>query len=159
MSAEQIWSTGCVPIDVVVAAIVASIIFNWQVKHWSYHIPSNFGKKEKDQLLEEYKNSNRIAKIFGLAGIFTMFLYYKGHRTTGSDWRGIGIAVGLAVFLPVAYIAAANVMRGSEKVKEAMVAFVIDQRTPPKVLFVFIGICFMIGVMCLISLLLQPPKI
>jgi hypothetical protein len=61
-------------------------------------------KKEKDQLLKEYKNTNRIAKVFGLAGIFTLFIYYRGHSTTGSDWRGLGIAVGLMAFLPVAYL-------------------------------------------------------
>jgi hypothetical protein len=87
-----------------------------------------------------------------------MLLYYRrGRLMTGSDWRGVGIAFGLMAFLPVAYIVATNVMHGTERMKEALIAFVIDQRTPPKVLFVFIGICFMTGVICAISLLLQPP--
>jgi integral membrane sensor domain MASE1 len=157
MSAEQIRSIVCGPIGAVISAIIGSLIFHWQVKHWFHRLPSNFGKKEKTQLLKEYKNTNRIAKIFGLAGISTVFIYYKGNSTTGSDWRGIGIAIGLMAFLPVAYIVAANVLRGTEKVKEALVAFVIDSKTPPKVLFVFIGICFITGVICAISLMLQPP--
>jgi hypothetical protein len=68
----------------------------------------------------------------------------------------MGIAFGLMASLPVGYIVAGNVMHGTESVKEALVAFVIDQRTPPKVLFVFIGICFITGVICAVSLLLQP---
>ena len=153
--AERIRSIGCGPIGAILSAILASIVFHWQVRHWSRWIPTKFGEKEKDQLLKEYKNTNRIAKVFGLAGLFTIFLYYKGHSTTERDWRGIGIAVGLMASLPVAYIVAANIMHGTEKVKEAMVAYVIDSKTPPKVLFVFIGICFIIGVVSATSLLVQ----
>jgi hypothetical protein len=157
MSAEQIRLIGCGPIGALISVIIASSIFHWQVKRWSHRLPSNFGKKEKTQLLKEYKNTNRIAKVFELAGISTVFIYYKGNSTTGSDWRGIGIAIGLMAFLPVAYIVAANVRHGTERVKEALVAFVIDQKTPPKMVFVFIGICFITGVICAISLLFQPP--
>jgi hypothetical protein len=86
-----------------------------------------------------------------------MLIYYKGqHEMTGKDWRGIGIAFGLMVTLQVAYIVAANIMRGTEQVKEALVAFVIASETPPKVLFTFIGICFIVGLICAISVLLQP---
>ena len=158
MSAEQIRSIGCGPIGAVISAVFASLIFNWQVKHWSRWIPTKVGEKGKNQLLAEYKKTNRIARVFGLVGISTMLLYYrKQHEMTGSDWRGIGIAIGLMAILPVAYVVAANVMHGTERVKEAMVAFVIYERTPPKVLFVFIGVCFITGVVCAISLMLQPP--
>jgi integral membrane sensor domain MASE1 len=158
MSAEQIRSIGCGPIGALISAIIGSLIFNWQVRRWSHRIPSNFGQKEKNQLLKEYKNTNRIARVFALAGLYTMLLYYrKEHEMTGSDWRGIGIAIGLMAFLPVAYIIAANVMHGTEKVKEALVAFLIYERTPPKEMFIFIGICFITGLICAISVLLQPP--
>ena len=140
-----------------ISAVIPSLIFHWQVKRWSHWIRQKFGEKEKNQMLKEYKDTNQIAKVFGLAGLFTVFLYYRGQWTNGNDWRGIGIAFGLMAFLPVAYIVAANIRHGTERVKEAMVAFVIDQRTPPRVLFLFIGICFITGVICAISLLLQPP--
>ena len=155
MSAEEIRSIGCGPIGAFISALIASMVFNWQVRHWSHRIPSKFHEKGKDQLLKEYKNTNRIAKALGLAGIFSGFLYYRGQEFT-DDWRGIGIALGLMCFLPVAYVVAANVMRGTERVKEALVAFVISERTPPKVLFTFIGVCFIIGVVCAISWLIQP---
>jgi hypothetical protein len=159
MSAEEIRSIGCGPIGALISAIIASLIFHWQVKRWSHRTPSKFGQKEKNHLLKEYKNTNRIAKVFGLAGLSTAFLFYKGHWMAVSlaDWRGMGIAFGLMAFLPVAYIVAANVMHVTERVKEALVAFVIDQKTPPKVLFVIIGIFFITGLICAISLLLQPP--
>ncbi len=158
MSAEQIRSVGCGPIGALISAIIASLIFNWQVRRWSHRIPLNFGEKGKNQLLKEYRSTNRIAKILGLAGLFTALPYYRRqHEITGSDWRGLGIALGLMCFLPVAFVVAANVMRGTERVKEALVAFVISERTPPKVLFTFIGVCFITGVICAISCLLQPP--
>jgi len=120
-------------------------------------MPSKCGAKEKAQLLKEYKTTNRIAKAFGLAGLSAASLFYIKHWISDDDLRGLGVGVGLATFLPVAYVVAANVLHGTERVKEALVAFVIDQRTPPQVLFVFIGICVIIGVICAISLLLQPP--
>jgi hypothetical protein len=158
MTHEQIRSIGCGPIGTVISAIVASLIFNWQVKRWSRWIPSSCGKKERNQLLKEYKTTNRIAKIFGLSGLFSALLYYKDQQwMTGADWRGIGIAFGLMASLPVAYVIAAGVLSDTKSVKEALVAYVIDQRTPPKVLFVLIGIGFITGVICAISVLLQPP--
>jgi hypothetical protein len=70
MSDEQIRSIGCGPIGALISAIIGSLIFHWQVRRWSRWIPSKFGKKDKLQLLKEYKNTNRIAKAFGLAGVF-----------------------------------------------------------------------------------------
>jgi hypothetical protein len=158
VSLDQIRSIGCGPIGAVVSAILASLIFNWQAKRWSRWVPLKCGKKDKDQLLKEYKNTNRIAKIIGAAGLFGGLLYYRGHWTTGADWRGMGIAFGLMAFLPVCYIAAAGCISDGKSVREAMVAFVIDQRTPPKVLFVLIGICFITGLICAISVLIEPPS-
>jgi hypothetical protein len=155
MSAEQIRAIGCGPIGALISAIIGSLIFNWQVKRWSHRISSKFGNKQKNQLLKEYKNTNLIAKTFGLVGISFGFLYYKG-RWTNDDWRGLGIAVGLMCFLPVAYVVTANIRHGTEKVKEALVAFIINERTPPRVLFLFIGICIIVGVICTISCLLHP---
>lgn len=155
---EQIRSVGCGPLGGVISAVIGSLIFNWQVKRWSHRIPTKFDGKEKNQLLKEYRVTNRIAKVLALAGLSTILLYYrKQHEWTGCDWRGIGIAVGLMAFLPVAYVVATNIMAGSEKVREALTAYIIDQRTPPKVVFALTATCSIIGVMCAISLLFWPP--
>jgi hypothetical protein len=156
MNADQIHSIGCGPIGAVISAIIASTVFHWQVRHWSRWIPSKCGEKGKNQLLKEYKNTNRIAKVFGLAGLFTGLLFYKAHWISDHDLRGLGVGAGLACVLPVSYIVAANIMHGTERIKEAMVAFVIDQKTPPKVLFIFMGLCFIGGVASVVSLVLRP---
>jgi hypothetical protein len=155
MSAEQIRSIGCGPIGAVISAIIASLIFHWQVKRWTRWIPSEFANKKKNDLLKEYKNTNRIAKVFALVGVLIGLLFYINHWISDYDWRGLGVGAGLATFLPIAYIAVANIRRGSERIKEAMVAFVIDQKTPAYVLFVFMGLCFVGGVVSAVSLLLQ----
>ena len=90
-----------------------------------------------------------------MVGLLTGSLYYrKNHWMTGSDWRGIGIAMGLMTFLPVAYIVAANIRYGTDRVKEALIAYVIRNRAPTKVFIIFVGIFFIIGVICAISVLL-----
>ena len=156
ITAEQIRSIVRGPIGGLILGIIACSIYNWQVKRWSRWIPTGFGKKDKVQLLKEYQTTHRIANVLAMVGILTSLLYYrKNHWMTGSDWRGLGIAIGLMTFLPVAYIVAANIRYGGERVKEALVAYVIRNRVPPKMFIVFVGIFFIIGAICAISVLLQ----
>jgi len=157
MTAEEIQSIGCGPIGAIASAIVASLVFRWQVEHWSRWIPTKVGKKGKKKLLEEYKSTIRTAKTLLIVGFSIGLFFYISGWMSDYDWRGLGIGAGLASFLPVAYIVAANVKHGTEKVKEAMVAFVISQKTPSKVLFVFMGLCFIGGVVSAVSLLFRPP--
>jgi hypothetical protein len=156
MSVEQIRAIGYGPIGAILSAIIASLVFHWQVKHWSRWIPTKVGEKGKKQLLEEYKSTIRIAKTLSIAGFLIGCLFYATGWMGAYDWRGLGVGAGLASFLPVSYIVAANIMHGTERIKEAMVAFVIDQKTPPKVLFIFMGLCFVGGVVSAVSLLLRP---
>ena len=155
ITAEQIRSIVRGPIGGLILGIIACSIYNWQVKRWSRWIPTGFGKKGKVQLLEEYQSTHRIANVLAMVGLLTGSLYYrKNHWMTGSDWRGIGIAMGLMTFLPVAYIVAANIRYGTDRVKEALIAYVIRNRAPTKVFIIFVGIFFIIGVICAISVLL-----
>ena len=155
ITAEQIRSIVRGPIGGLILGIIACSIYNWQVKRWSRWIPTGFGKKGKVQLLEEYQSTHRIANVLAMVGLLTGSLYYrKNHWMTGSDWRGIGIAMGLMTFLPVAYIVAASIRHGTERVKEALIAYVIRNRAPTKVFIIVVGIFFIIGVICAISVLL-----
>jgi ABC-type transport system involved in cytochrome c biogenesis permease subunit len=156
MSAEQIRAIGCGPIGAILSAIIASLVFRWQVKHWSRWIPTKVGEKGKKQLLEEYKSTIRIAKALSIVGFLIGCLFYASGWLGKYDWRGLGVGGGLASFLPVSYIISANIMHGTERIKEAMVAFVIDQKAPAKVLFVFMGLCFVGGVVSAVSLLHNP---
>jgi hypothetical protein len=156
MSGEQIRAIGVGPIGAILSAIIAALVFHWQVKHWSRWIPTKVGEKGKKELLEEYRSTIRIAKALSIAGFLMGCLFYATGRMGNHDWRGLGIGAGLASFLPVSYIVAANIMHGTERIKEAMVAFVIDQKTPPKVLFIFMGLCFIGGVASVVSLVLRP---
>ncbi len=156
MTGEQIRAIAVGPIGAILSAIIASLVFHWQVKHWSRWIPTKVGEKGKKQLLEEYRNTIRTAKALSIAGFLIGCLFYVTGWMGNHDWRGLGIGAGLASFLPVSYIVAATIMHGTERMKEAMVAFVIDQKTPPKVLFVFMGLCFVGGVASAVSLLLRP---
>ena len=155
ITVEQIRSIVRGPIGGLILGIIACSIYNWQIKRWSRWIPTGFGEKGKAQLLEEYQTTHRIANVLAMVGLLTGSLYYrKNHWMTGSDWRGIGIAMGLMTFLPVAYIVAANIRYGTDRVKEALIAYVIRNRAPTKVFIIFVGIFFIIGVICAISVLL-----
>jgi hypothetical protein len=156
MSGEQIRAIGNGTTGAILSAIIAGLIFQWQIKHWSRWIPAKVGEKGKKQLLEEYKITIQRATMLSIAGFLIGCLFYVTDWLADHDWRGLGVGLGLASFLPVFYIVAVTIMHGGEKVKEAMVAFVIDQKTPPKVLFIFMGLCFIVGVASVVSLLLRP---
>jgi len=156
MASEQVRAIGDGTTGAILSAIIAALVFHWQVKHWSHWIPTKIGEKGKKQLLEEYRSTIRIAKALSIAGFLMGCLFYATDQMGNHDWRGLGIGLGLASFLPVAYIVVTNIRHGTEKIKEAMVAFVIDQKTPPKVLFIFMGLCFIGGVASVVSLVLRP---
>jgi hypothetical protein len=156
MSAEQIRAIACGPVGAILSAIIGSFVFHWLVKRWSRWIPTKVGEKGKKQLLQEYKNTLRIAKALSIGGFMIGFLFYASGWMDDHDWRGLGVGAGLASFLPVFYIVAANITHGAEGIKEAMVAFVIDQKTPTKVLFLLMGFCFVGGVVSAVSLLYKP---
>ncbi|HEX3797632.1 MAG TPA: hypothetical protein VH413_02930 [Verrucomicrobiae bacterium] len=156
MTAEQLRSIGCGPIGAIFSAMVASLIFRWQVKRWAPSIPKKVGKKRKKQLLEENKNALRVAKTLSLAGFLVGYFLYALGWMGDHDWRGLGIGAGLAALLPVSYLAAANAKHGTQRIGEAMVALAIDQKTPAKVLFVLIGLCLIGGVASAIGLVLWP---
>jgi hypothetical protein len=92
--------------------------------------------------------------LFSRKGARCAKIYLTANKFCAIDFS----LVRLACFLPVAYVVAVSLKGGTEKVKEALVAFIINERTPPKVLFIFIGVCSVLGVFCAISLLLQPPR-
>jgi len=59
-------------------------------------------------------------------------------------------------FLPISYMAAANVRRGPEAIKECLITFAISQKTPIGVLFPVMAIFIIAGFVSAISLLLRP---
>jgi hypothetical protein len=153
MSTEQIRAVGCGPILAILSAIVASVVFRWQVQRWSHWVPTKVGEKGKKQLLQENKDTIRIAKALSFFGFCVGCFFYVTGRMSKYDWRGLGVGGGLACFLPILYIIVKNITQGNEKMKEAFVAFVIDQKTPTKVLFAFMGVCLVGGVVSVVSLL------
>jgi hypothetical protein len=153
MNAEQIRSVGCGPVGAIISALIASIVFHWQAKRWSTWIPTKVWKKGRELLLEENKSTLRIAKVLSVVGLCTGCLFYAGWISK-YDWRGLGLGFGLACFLPITYIVLANVKSGAERIKEAMVALAIADKTPTKVFFALSGLCLIGGVASAVSLLL-----
>jgi hypothetical protein len=120
MSADQIREIGKGPIGAYFSAMVAATIFHWQVKKWAHRIPQRVGKKGRARLLREHQTELQIAKALSIAGICTPILCIKIGWLSNHDWRGLGIGVGLMCLLPLGYIVAANVLRGSEAIKEPL---------------------------------------
>ena len=156
MSAEQIRSIGCGPVGAVASAIVASLLFRWQVKKWDRWVPMKFGGKGRAELLAEHKTTLRVAKVLSCVGICIGLLCYMSGWLNHYDWRGLGLGVGLMSILLIGYIVAANVMRGPRAMKEILVTFVISERTPPGLLIGVMLLCFVGGLVSAISLLLRP---
>ena len=117
-------------------------------------MPVHFGAKDRQQLLEQYGSSIRVAHWLTVLGFCAGGLPYFTGWLGDHDWRGLGVAFGLACFLPLAYFVAANAGRGYEAVRESLIAYAMWQKTPPRLLFTVMGLGCLAGVVSAASLLI-----
>lgn len=138
----------------ILSAIVGTAIACWLKTRWSRWVPVHFGAKNKKQLLKQYGNSIKVAHgltVFGFcAGVFPYFTGWMSKY----DWRGLGVGFGLACFLPLAYFVATNANKGDDAIKESLIAYAIWQRTPPRLLFMLMGLACIAGAVSAACLLI-----
>jgi hypothetical protein len=84
------------------------------------------------------------------AGVLPYFTGWLGKY----DWRGLGIAFGLACFLPLAYFVVTNAKSGDDAVRESLIAYAMWQKAPPRLLFSLMGLACVAGVVSAASLLI-----
>ena len=136
MTHHSIFLYGILPIF---SAIVGTGISWWLKTKWAGWVPVHFRAKDRQQLLEQYGSSIRVAHRLTVLGFCAGGLPYFTGWLGDHDWRGLGVAFGLACFLPLAYFVAANAGRGYEAVRESLIAYAVWQKTPPRLLFTVMG--------------------
>ena len=150
MTRHSILLYGILPIF---SAIVGTGISWWLKTKWAGWVPVHFGAKDRQQLLEQYGSNIRVAHWLAVLGFCAGGLPYFTGWLGDHDWRGLGLAFGLACFLPLAYFVAANAGRGYEAVRESLIAYAMWQKTPPRLLFTVMGLGCIAGVVSAASLL------
>ncbi len=136
----------------VLSAIAGTAIAWWLKTRWAKWVPVHFGGKDRRELLEQHSSSIRVAHWLTVLGFLAGALPYLTGSLSKYDWRGLGVAVGLGCFLPMAYFAAANARGGVEAIKEALIAYAIWQKTPPRLLFPVMALLFLAGVLSAVAL-------
>ena len=134
-------------------SIVGSLVSAWLARKLSRWIPCGFGKRKRGHLLNKYWTTLCVANALSFAGILTGGGFYYHGWLSKYDWRGLAIGMGLACFLPVFYVVLVNVKHGREAVKECLVAYAIDVKSPPDVLIVVMSIMVVAGIVAAASLI------
>lgn len=137
----------------ILSGLIGATVAAWLVTKWARWVPQKVGQKGREQLLNEHKTAIRLANVLGFSGMLLGLGCYLSGWLPDNDWRGAGLGVGLWSVLSVGSLAATSVARGSEAVKESLVAYAISQQTPAWVLFGLLGLFFIAGVMAAMSLL------
>jgi len=149
MTRYSTFQYGLLPI---LSAIVGTAIAWWLKTKWAKWLPVHFGAKDKNRLLEQYGPGIRVAHrltVLGFcAGAFPYFIGWLGDH----DWRGLGVAFGLACFLPLAYFAVTNARHGKEAIRESLIAYAMWQKTPPSLLFTLMGLGCVVGLVSTVFL-------
>ena len=136
------------------SAMIGIAIAGWLKVKWARWVPAMVGTKGREQLLKEHRRSIWVANLLAFVGLFSGLLSFKSGWLNASDWRGLGLGIGLMCLLPLACLAAANAGGGCAAIKECMVAYAISQKTPPRLLFPVMGVVSIAGLISAVSLFL-----
>ena len=151
MTRHPIFLYGILPIF---SAIVGTAISWWLKTKWATWVPVQFGTRDRKRLLEQYGSSIRVAHWLTVVGFCAGALPYFTGWLGDHDWRGLGVAFGLACFLPLACFVTANAGSGYDAVRESLIAYAMWHKTPPGVLFTVMGLGCVAGVVSAASLLI-----
>ena len=142
----------------IVSGILGAIGAGWLSNKWRHWMPSGCGSKSKSVIMRENAGRIRMAGWLALAGILVgLALDLSGHLFR-YDWRGLGIAVGLAGGLPLLWLAGSSIGGGRRKFREGLVALAISQKTPIPILIGLSALCIAGGIAAAIGLVRSPPS-
>ncbi|MBL9170845.1 MAG: hypothetical protein JNN07_24145 [Verrucomicrobiales bacterium] len=136
----------------ILSEIIGALVAGWLVTKWARWVTAGVGRKGRERLLEEHRRSIRVANVLSFSGLLVALVCYWGGWLSRHDWRGLGLGAGLMAFLPIAYITAACASRGTETIKECLVAYAIHQKTPTVLLFAVMALLIIGGVISAFSL-------
>ncbi|MGI9239470.1 MAG: hypothetical protein ACR2RV_01640 [Verrucomicrobiales bacterium] len=142
----------------IVSGILGAIGVEWLSKKWRHWIPTGCGRKSKSVIMRESAGRVRAASWLALVGIVAGAGMYLSGYLPSSDWRGIGLTIGLAAGLPLLWLVASSIGGGIRKFQECLVALAISQKTPIPILIGLSALCVAGGMAAAVSLVRSPPS-
>jgi hypothetical protein len=133
----------------VLSGLIGGVITIWLLKKLASSVPETCGLKTADELTRENKPKILACNILFFATIAIGVALYRFGYFDRNDWRGLLLIFGLATVAPMLFLVLSAIGGGSQRVKEAFVAYAIAQRVPPAVLY---G-CLTLGAVCLFVVL------
>ena len=107
--------------------------------------------------MQENARRIRVANRLSLLGCLGGFLLYFTAYLPSDDWRGLGVAAGLAAGLPFLWLIASSISGGAKNVRECLIAYTMSQKALPPILLGLIILCIAGGIVSAASLIINPP--
>lgn len=114
----------------IISGLVGATVATFLGLKWSKRLPLAGNQSEQKELLRIQKNTIRIANVGAGIGMITGLILYLGGFSSDTDWRGLGLCLGLMSFLPSVVIVIANISKGIEGIKDGFNAYAISQKAP-----------------------------
>jgi hypothetical protein len=113
----------------VISGVAGGAIASWLVARWARTLPTHYGSKPRELLLQQHRAAVYTANVLFMAGlVFAIWLYTTG-RFADTDPRPMAIGYGLASVGPLLSLAVVSLLTG-RSVREAYVAFALGQGSP-----------------------------
>ncbi|MEM1158803.1 MAG: hypothetical protein AAGH72_11180 [Verrucomicrobiota bacterium] len=131
----------------VISGIAGSFIAAGILALLAKYLPYSNDLSRQRSIEGNHRRVTQFANVGAGIGIVTGLIFYLGGIFDSNDWRGFGIMMGLTGLLPVTVILFANLLDGTEQIREGFIAYSLSQKTPPVVLFpllvgmIIFGIC------------------
>ena len=126
----------------ILSGLVGAAISGWLLQSLSKWVPRVSNGKTAEALVSENRARIYAANslfFLGIAG--ALFVYQRGYFPR-NDWRPVALGFGSGCVAPVLFLFFSTISKGSQKVREAFVAYAISQKTPPLLLYSLMSLGF-----------------
>lgn len=126
----------------ILSGVAGAAISAWLLQRLSRWVPLAKNGKSAEALVSENRARIYAANTFFFLGIIgALFVYQRGYFPR-NDWRPAALGLGFGCVAPVLFLFLSTVSSGSQKVREAYVAYAISQKAPPLLLYSLMSLGF-----------------
>jgi hypothetical protein len=118
-----------------ISGLIGGVISIWLLRKVAKSVPEACGTKGADELVQENRHKILVSNVLFFASLVGGIALYHFGYFERNDWRGLLLVFGFATIAPVLFLFFSSIGGGSQRVKEAYVAYAIAQRVPLGVLY------------------------
>jgi hypothetical protein len=132
--------------------IAGSLVAMFCYRMWARWLPKGRNGKSPAALVLEYRLATRLSTLAIASGLLATFALYELGGYPHTDWRPLGIGMGLGLAAPLVILPLVARLRGGVP-GEAYVAYALAQKTPIMILYPLLMLGVPLSLFSLVALL------